>query len=153
MSTILHYQLQQGVFVALTPPPSLDQIEIEECDFDTMMQQYVSSEPEPDFSRLPGESENVRFGRQAETEVESHFFVVEDEAQVQESELDVWRRGVQGATGRPATENVSDAMDRGLYKQWRYFRMANGQIDRLDSSGLGQVKVRAQGSSISRVGK
>lgn len=55
----------------------------------------------------------MRFGRQAETEVESHFFVVEDEAQVQESELDVWRRGVQGAT-RPATENGTDAMGRGM---------------------------------------
>ncbi|KAL5313526.1 hypothetical protein ACEPPN_017946 [Leptodophora sp. 'Broadleaf-Isolate-01'] len=111
MSTVLHYQLQQGIFVPLTPPPSLDQIEFDEGDFDTMMRQYASSEPEPDFSRLPVESENVRFGRQAETEVESHFFVVEDEAQVQESELDVWRRGVQGAT-RPATENGTDAMGR-----------------------------------------
>lgn len=122
MSTILHYQLQHGVFVPFTPPPSIDQ-QISQsqaenknendpnCDseFDRMMRQYASSEPEPDFSRLPGgEAEGL----------ESHFFVVEEDTrnaadQMQESELDAWRRGVQGAT-RPGSENGTDAMDRGM---------------------------------------
>ena len=137
MSTVLHYQLQHGVFVALTPPPSIKQQIIQsqagnenendtDCDFefDRMMRQYASSEPEPDFSHLPGgEAEGLesRIGRQggaAAVESASHFFVVEEDArgaanQMQESELDVWRRGVQGAT-RPGSENGTHAMDRGM---------------------------------------
>ncbi|KAL2067605.1 hypothetical protein VTL71DRAFT_2030 [Oculimacula yallundae] len=133
MSNILHYKFEHGIFFPLTPAPSYSPTNISsEYDFisesnynsdldlrfdpDNMQRQhpYAISEVEPDFSHLPGPEQ-----------IPSPLFVVENEEiqarmrRVEENELDVWRRGVQGGS-RAGSENGTVALNQARTMSLQY---------------------------------